>query len=97
MKSTRSRHQRLGCLLIIILIVTLVSLCWPSAGTGDISLAYAVTSAEKQAEVDEALKRLDALQTELNQLASDYDAAVLARQEAEARMLDARTREEAAV
>lgn len=58
--------------------------------------AYAVTSAEKQAELDEALTRLDALQTEINQLATNYDEAVIAHAEAEAKMFDALARELAA-
>jgi murein DD-endopeptidase MepM/ murein hydrolase activator NlpD len=58
--------------------------------------AYATTSAEKQAEVEEAFGRLDALQTELNQIAIDYDAAILAHSDALARMQDAQSREEAA-
>jgi len=58
--------------------------------------AFAVTSAEKQAEVDEAFRRLDALQTEINQLTIDYDAAMLAHATAEEKMLDAQAREIAA-
>jgi len=58
--------------------------------------AYAVTSAEKQAEVEEALIRLDALQTEINQLTVDYDTAMLAHATAEAKMYDAQAREAAA-
>jgi murein DD-endopeptidase MepM/ murein hydrolase activator NlpD len=59
-------------------------------------MAYAVTSAQKQAEVDAALDRLDSLQTELNQLAADYDSAVRAHADAERRMKDAQAREAAA-
>ncbi|MDR1358778.1 MAG: peptidoglycan DD-metalloendopeptidase family protein [Coriobacteriales bacterium] len=64
--------------------------------SGSSPQAFAATSAEKQAELDEAFARLDSLQTEINQLAADYDAAVIAHAEAEARMLDAQAREEAA-
>ena len=58
--------------------------------------ALAVTSAEKQAEVDEAFRRLDALQTEINQLTIDLENAMIAHALAEAKMFDAQARETAA-
>jgi murein DD-endopeptidase MepM/ murein hydrolase activator NlpD len=58
--------------------------------------AYAVTSAEKQAEADALMKQLDELQTELNKINADYAAAVAAHDEAEAKMIDAQERVAAA-
>jgi len=55
--------------------------------------AYAVTSAEKQAEADEMMRRLDELQTELNQINADYSAAVEQHADALLRMQDAQQRE----
>jgi murein DD-endopeptidase MepM/ murein hydrolase activator NlpD len=63
---------------------------------GASQLAFAVTSAEKQAEADEMLRQLDELQTELNKINADYIAAVAAHEDALARMLDAQQREAAA-
>jgi murein DD-endopeptidase MepM/ murein hydrolase activator NlpD len=58
--------------------------------------AFAVTSAEKQAEADEVMRRLDELQTELNQINADYDAAVVAHDDALTKMKSAQEREAAA-
>lgn len=58
--------------------------------------AYAVTSAEKQKEVDAAAERLDGLQTELNQITVGYESAVAARAKAEKLMKKAQKREKAA-
>jgi murein DD-endopeptidase MepM/ murein hydrolase activator NlpD len=58
--------------------------------------AFAVTSAEKQAEADEVLRMLDDLQTELNKINADYSAAIIAHDDALAKMLDAQQREAAA-
>jgi murein DD-endopeptidase MepM/ murein hydrolase activator NlpD len=58
--------------------------------------AFAVTSAEKQAEADEMLRRLDELQTELNKINEDYAAAIVAHEDALAKMIDAQQREAAA-
>jgi murein DD-endopeptidase MepM/ murein hydrolase activator NlpD len=60
------------------------------------NLAYAVTSAEKQAEADEMLRRLDELQTELNQINEDYINASIEHEAAMAKMIDAQQREAAA-
>jgi len=68
-----------------------------SGRPGSVTLAFAVTSAEKQAEVDAALIRLDALQTELNLVTADYDLAVSVHMDAIHRMRDAQEREEAAL
>jgi murein DD-endopeptidase MepM/ murein hydrolase activator NlpD len=92
-----SRHLLFNRLLIALFCLALATMLI-LAGTPGLGAqrAYAVTSAEKQAEVDAALSRLDAIQTELNQIANDYAAAELAHADAEARMLDAKAREEAA-
>lgn len=58
--------------------------------------AFAATSAEKQVELDEALARMDVLQTQLNQLAKDYEVAVVEHAEAEAGMLEAQNKEKEA-
>ncbi|MDR3137158.1 MAG: peptidoglycan DD-metalloendopeptidase family protein [Coriobacteriales bacterium] len=93
MKLTRSKRRLCRLPLIVFTLALVLLLGWG----GEPVPAVAATSAEKQAEVDEALGRLDTLQTELNQLADDYQNAVLARLEAEERMLEARAREEAAI
>ena len=97
MNTTSSRHPLFRRLPHIFLTLTLVVslLALPALG-GTAPQVYAVTSAEKQAEVEEACRRLDALQTEINQLSDDYDAAILAHAEAEAKMLYAQSCEEAA-
>jgi murein DD-endopeptidase MepM/ murein hydrolase activator NlpD len=97
MNTNSSRHPASVRLLPFILgIILALNLVLSPALLGSWPQAYAVTSAEKQAELDEALARLDALQTEINQLAVDYDAALLAHADAEARMYDAQAREQAA-
>ncbi len=97
MNTHRSRHRFFGRLPHILLgALLIVGLLLPSSLLSTPREAFGVTSAEKQAEVDAAVERLDALQTEINQLAVDYDAAILAHADAESRMLDAQTREEAA-
>ena len=55
--------------------------------------AYAVTSAEKQAEVDAAMRRLDEFQTELNRINAEYNTAVAVHEDATRRMLEAQARE----
>jgi len=90
----RTTLGRLSHILLTALLVA--SMLLLPALWGVPNHAYAVTSAEKQAEVDEAFRRLDALQTEINQLTLDYDAAMIAHAEAEARMYDALARESAA-
>ncbi|MDR2672159.1 MAG: peptidoglycan DD-metalloendopeptidase family protein [Coriobacteriales bacterium] len=102
MTHTHNRHLSVRHLLIILLALVLATPLgiWGfglgELGTGTPQMAYAVTSAQKQAEVDAALDRLDSLQTELNQLAADYDSAVRAHADAERRMKDAQAREAAA-
>ncbi|MCL2807627.1 MAG: peptidoglycan DD-metalloendopeptidase family protein [Coriobacteriia bacterium] len=97
MNTTNSRHLLRKSLphtllaALLVLSLTLASALWNTS-----NLAFAVTSAEKQAEVDAALVRMDQLQTEINQLVIDHDAAVTAHAIAEANMLDAQAREEAA-
>jgi len=63
---------------------------------GTSQTAYAVTSAEKQKEVDAAAERLDGLQTELNHINSGYESAIVARTKAEKLMKKAQKREKAA-
>ena len=58
--------------------------------------AYPATSAEKQAEADELVKQLDALQTEINNVNKRLDEATEAQDSALALMNDAMAREEAA-
>lgn len=97
MNTNDNRHQLFrGLSHIILSFVLAVSMLLFPALWGGATQAFAVTSAEKQAEVDEAFVRLDALQTQINQLATDYDEAVIAHDEAEKSMLDAQAREEAA-
>ncbi|MDR3315794.1 MAG: peptidoglycan DD-metalloendopeptidase family protein [Coriobacteriales bacterium] len=55
--------------------------------------AFAVTSAEKRAEAEEAAKRLDALQTELNVIYAQYDEAVSTHNNAISLMQTAEQRE----
>jgi murein DD-endopeptidase MepM/ murein hydrolase activator NlpD len=64
-------------------------------GDGD-QRAWAVTSAEKQAEADAAMAKLDELQTQLNLATENHTAAVVAHDEALQRMTEAREREDAA-
>jgi murein DD-endopeptidase MepM/ murein hydrolase activator NlpD len=59
--------------------------------------AYSVTSAEKQAEADEMVKQLDALQTELSQIALNLDDTIAAQNAALQQMQDAKTREDEAI
>lgn len=63
---------------------------------GPLQSAYAVTSAEKYAEADAILQRVDALQTELNQAQSDYDTAMAEHEAAKTAMEEAQARKEAA-
>lgn len=92
-----SRHHFSASLPKIFLSLMLAVCMLVAFGAlGEPKQAYAVTAAEKQAELDEAFVRLDALQTEINQLAADYEVAVVAHADAEARMLDAQDREDEA-
>lgn len=85
-------HILLSMLLVLVLMLSPLF----SLGGSNNNQAFAVTSAEKEAELDEAMERMDALQTELNQISADYDAAVIAHADAEAKMIDAQAREDAA-
>jgi murein DD-endopeptidase MepM/ murein hydrolase activator NlpD len=59
--------------------------------------AYAVTSAEKQAEADEMVRQLDALQTDIDQISLDLENATAAQNSALQQMQDAKAREEEAI
>ena len=59
------------------------------------SSAYAVTAAEKQAEAEEALANLNAMQATLDQLSAEYGEALAAQAEAEASKLATMQRIEA--
>jgi murein DD-endopeptidase MepM/ murein hydrolase activator NlpD len=61
------------------------------------SAAYAVTSAEKQAEADEMVRQLDALQTEIDRISQDLLDATAAEQAALLQMQDAQLRENTAI
>lgn len=58
--------------------------------------AYAVTAAQKQAEAQTALTKLNALQADLNKASENLDAAEQAQAEAKAKMSEAQTRIEEA-
>ena len=75
-------------LLCLILVATLVPLTPTSA--------YPVTSAEKQAEADELIKQLDALQTEIDDVTRRLDDATQAQNTAASLMEEAKAREKAA-
>ena len=75
-------------LLALILAITLIPLAPASA--------WAVTSAEKQAEADELMRQLDALQTEINDVTKRLDEATEAQNNALLLMEDAKQREDAA-
>jgi len=81
-------HLMLPVLLGLLLVVMLLPLR-PTT-------AYPVTSAEKQAEADEMVKQLDALQTQINDVSSQLDAATVAHDNAQQQMDDAKAREDAA-
>ena len=59
--------------------------------------AFAVTSAEKYAEADEILERIDAMQTELSAAKDDYEVALEANEAATIAMGEAQERIDAAV
>jgi murein DD-endopeptidase MepM/ murein hydrolase activator NlpD len=59
--------------------------------------AYPVTSAEKQAEADEMVRQLDALQTDLARIAQNLEEATTAQNTAYQRMQNAKAREDAAI
>lgn len=67
---------------------TFLATCCLAAATAALTLclgtgsAFAVTSAEKQAEADEIAANIDALQTKLNQARQDYDDASAKHEEA---------------
>ena len=57
-----------------------------------VSPAYAVTAAEKQAEAEEALANLTAMQETLDRLSAEYGEAVMAQEKAEAKCDEAEKR-----
>ena len=63
-----------------VLVVLAVFLSVSSAG----HQAFAVTSAEKQAEAQEALAALNSMQETLDRLSAEYGEALMAQEEAEA-------------
>ena len=63
---------------------------------GPLQIAYAVTSAEKYAEADAIMQRVDAMQTELNQAQAEYDDAMSEHEIAKDAMEEAQARKEAA-
>jgi len=81
---------RIMALLLLALVVAL------SAIPLTPNKAYATTSAEKQAEADELMRQLDALQTEINEVQKRLDDAVAAQNNAQQQMKDAKAREIAA-
>jgi murein DD-endopeptidase MepM/ murein hydrolase activator NlpD len=85
-----------GPVALLAMLLLLAYCLAPCSLTGQapIRSAYAVTSAEKQAEVDEMMQNLDVLQTELNQIDSDYAAAIQVHEEATQNMLAAQQREQ---
>ena len=93
-----TRHGNLSCsspvrfmgMLLLALVIVLTTV--PLAPTS----AYATTSAEKQAEADDLMRQLDALQTEINEVQKRLDDATTAQRNAQQQMNDARAREIAA-
>ncbi len=84
------RHFSITLRLLLSLILTLgIFAVLPNP-------ALAVTSAEKQAEADEVTSKLDALQTELNQVTEQYNNAIAAQEAATERMNEAQQRKDAA-
>jgi murein DD-endopeptidase MepM/ murein hydrolase activator NlpD len=80
-------------MFLLMLALVLVLALSPLAPT----VAYSVTSAEKQAEADEMVKQLDALQTELDQISANLEDAIAAQEAALRQMQDAKTREDEAI
>jgi murein DD-endopeptidase MepM/ murein hydrolase activator NlpD len=76
-------------LLALLLAFTLTPSIPPSA--------WAVTSAEKQAEADEMVRQLDALQTDLTRISLELEDAINAQNAAYQQMQEARTREDDAI
>lgn len=85
-QSTLFSLKTLGlCIVTLILVLSMNPLA-----------AYAVTSAEKYAEADEILERIDAMQTELVAAQEDYDVALEEHEAATAAMEEAQERIDAA-
>ncbi|MDR3307531.1 MAG: peptidoglycan DD-metalloendopeptidase family protein, partial [Coriobacteriales bacterium] len=97
MIKSRKRLSRdfLSLILCALMALALIPLSIFAPGTGQ-GQAFAVTSAEKQAEADEMMAKLDALQTELNKVSDQYYAAIDAHNLALARMYEAQERVTAA-
>lgn len=66
--------QRGGTALLCLTLSASLACLVPLGSTG-VSQAYAVTSAEKQAEADEISANIDALQTQLNEANAEYERA----------------------
>lgn len=78
MLSTTRTHNSWGIAIALTLIALVAALCvMPHE-------AYAETAAEKQAEAEEALANLNAMQDTLDRLSAEYGEALAAQQEAEA-------------
>jgi murein DD-endopeptidase MepM/ murein hydrolase activator NlpD len=86
------RHSRILLPLLLSILLMFTAFMLPLNQVR----AYAVTSAEKQAEADEMSSKLDALQTELNQATENYNNAIAAHEAAVQRMNDAQARKQAA-
>ncbi|MEG0070885.1 MAG: peptidoglycan DD-metalloendopeptidase family protein [Raoultibacter sp.] len=82
----RTRSSLISALILCVLSVALVFLGTP------VSSAYAVTSAEKQAEANAVMQKIDALQTDLNKANADYEKALSEHDAAQAAMEDAQKR-----
>ena len=89
----RNTHLLLRCMLVAVLTLALSLPVIPV----NLQSAYAEpTSAEKQAEVDEASARLVATETEMMQIGEDYQVALAAHDNAMDAMEDAQARVDAA-
>lgn len=87
-----SRHAFALALLAAFALAVALLLA-PLSAPGD---AWAVTSAERQADADAIAANIDALQTQLNAAYAEYDAATQRHDEAEAAAAEAHARVEAA-
>jgi murein DD-endopeptidase MepM/ murein hydrolase activator NlpD len=79
-------------LLLAFLLAFACIICAPTPPA-----AWPVTSAEKQAEADEVVRQLDALQTEISQISLRLEDAIIAQDSAFQQMQDAQAREELAI
>ena len=74
--------------LLVIMVVALCLACAPGVAPS----AHAVTAAEKQAEAEEALARLNSMQETLDIAAAEYGEAIAAQEAAEKAVVDAKAR-----